>query len=763
MSVESSSEADRGSLWPPASAPIAPAAVSRTLDEQVERRPLDTSNAYVAWNRDRLRGRLASRDEEWPLPPLVGGVNVFVLHPTRQVTPANTLFGALRRRGYVIYAPARPGGGASTIAQCHLLIVLIDEASATALAEGSLEIWMEVLAAARAVELPVLGVWFSGDALPAPFEAGAVLDLRGLADVDVDVAVGASFPERLVYVIGTRGDRTLRSVGPRGAGDLEGVRHAVEYLDDLGEFVSIQLVSGPTEVDPSDAPEVMGLERLLDPTRRRLAARNDPQLWPGLRDELRRAGDENAERGIEAWNRERLAARQAGRAGGARELPIVGAPRIFISYRWESLEHKAWVDRLSGDLFGRGYDVVFDRHPDEIDDPHGPDDIFFRIAACTIFLAVVTDAYVDAIEPAGEASQSWSAREWEEAIALHRQADTLGDPDDLRIVGVRPSGSRLPPDLEPDSVVDLSDGPDDFGRLDAPFPELDVSLGITIAGRRLAVGPVRRGDIDAVLTAMEPAIDAGAFVEAQLWRLGTSGESDPELAYAAGVSAFNSGNARRDAGDSAGARAAYRTAAALGVGKPSAMAVFNLAALDQSDGYHDEAVAGYRVALAAEDAEVRAAGGLALGRLLAEVGDEDEAVEAYAETIRSGHPDYARAASLEAPGAAVWLGFRLHDAGDLAGAEAAYELAAATHDPVHAGVAAYNLGTLRRERGDLPGARAAYAQAAAEDDEEAAQRAWFNLGQLLREGGDAEAAARAFSVAERGPDADVAARARAQL
>src|SRR3954469_21847334 len=106
---------DRGPLWPPAAAPIAPADVSRTLDEQLERRPYDTSDAWTQWNRDRLRQRLASREEPWPLPPPVGTVNVFAFHPAGQLTPADPLLGALKRLGYMLYAAARPGGGASSI------------------------------------------------------------------------------------------------------------------------------------------------------------------------------------------------------------------------------------------------------------------------------------------------------------------------------------------------------------------------------------------------------------------------------------------------------------------------------------------------------------------------------------------------------------------------------------------------------------------------------------------------------------------------
>ena len=315
---------DRSPRWPPAAAPIAPTDVLRALDEQLEHRPYDTTDLWAQWNRDRLRQRLASREESWPLPAPAGTVNVFVLHPAGQLTRAHPLLAALKRLGYMIYAAARPGGGASSIPVCHLLVVLVDEASTPLLEQGSLDDWTELLTAARDAALPVLGAWTGGHDLPAPFEPDAVLDLRDTADVDA--AVAATFPERQVLVLGERGDGTCRIIGPLGAGDIAGIRMAVGYMDDLGEFVSIRLASGPTEVDAPNPDKAVGLDRLLDPSRSRLAARNDPQLWPELRDELARAREENTRRGIEAWNRHRLEARQQGRAGGAREelLPALG-------------------------------------------------------------------------------------------------------------------------------------------------------------------------------------------------------------------------------------------------------------------------------------------------------------------------------------------------------------------------------------------------------------------------------------------------------
>ena len=39
----------------------------------------------------------------------------------------------------------------------------------------------------------------------------------------------------------------------------------------------------------------------------------------------------------------------------------MNAPKVFISYSHDSKEHKAWVAKLSGELRGKGVDVVLDQ------------------------------------------------------------------------------------------------------------------------------------------------------------------------------------------------------------------------------------------------------------------------------------------------------------------------------------------------------------------------------------------------------------------
>ena len=153
--------------------------------------------------------------------------------------------------------------------------------------------------------------------------------------------------------------------------------------------------------------------------------------------------------------------------------------------------------------------MTFDRHPETLDDSTGPDESFFRIASCTVFLAVITDAYVNVIsKPQGNKSP-WSAREWTEATQLQRQGQLAGDPDDPKIIGIWRSGSRLPPGLSPERVLDFRAMPNSMRLLDTMFPELDVILEVHDRGRSFEVGPLHRRDIRNVMETIEPE----AFVQ----------------------------------------------------------------------------------------------------------------------------------------------------------------------------------------------------------------------------------------------------------
>jgi tetratricopeptide (TPR) repeat protein len=102
-------------------------------------------------------------------------------------------------------------------------------------------------------------------------------------------------------------------------------------------------------------------------------------------------------------------------------------PRIFLSYKWESDELKAWVTSLADELMAVGWNLVFDRDYDQRIH-RTVEEFISQLMGCGIFLAIATPAYVDnAIYPPRH-DPSWVFDECQSAmlgeLRLHRIALT---------------------------------------------------------------------------------------------------------------------------------------------------------------------------------------------------------------------------------------------------------------------------------------------------------------------------------------------------
>jgi len=117
---------------------------------------------------------------------------------------------------------------------------------------------------------------------------------------------------------------------------------------------------------------------------------------------LQRAEQVERQYGRMLWSRDLL--RQdldAERRG--RVLPRArNAPRLFISYRWgfdaaydEDLSLD--VHEFAGWLFGRGYDLVYDRDPRHVDKGLGPAELLWLLPGCSQMIAIVTDGYQERV------------------------------------------------------------------------------------------------------------------------------------------------------------------------------------------------------------------------------------------------------------------------------------------------------------------------------------------------------------------------------
>jgi len=67
-------------------------------------------------------------------------------------------------------------------------------------------------------------------------------------------------------------------------------------------------------------------------------------------------------------------------------------PRIFVSYKWGTDAQNRWVGKLAEGIRARGFAVVYDGYRDETED-HDVEDFVSRIADCSVFVAVITNAY----------------------------------------------------------------------------------------------------------------------------------------------------------------------------------------------------------------------------------------------------------------------------------------------------------------------------------------------------------------------------------
>lgn len=77
-------------------------------------------------------------------------------------------------------------------------------------------------------------------------------------------------------------------------------------------------------------------------------------------------------------------------------------PRVFVSYRWESPEHVKWVWRFVQDLLRRRIDVMYDRYHflsrSDRPDPHGAAVLVKKMAACHVFMPILTPKYMERIK-----------------------------------------------------------------------------------------------------------------------------------------------------------------------------------------------------------------------------------------------------------------------------------------------------------------------------------------------------------------------------
>ena len=256
------------------------------------------------------------------------------------------------------------------------------------------------------------------------------------------------------------------------------VEHALRI--DPADEVALALRQRILERSPAGAPgapawdAVMTFGRLADANalHEQIATRREGgRILPGL---LGRAKALNDNAGFLAWDPERLAADPVGDPGPdviRLTPPTPSAPRLFLSYAWSPDDHTAvahgyeqdmLMEAFAGGLFGRGYQIVYDRDPRNVDKALDEIHVLRRLYDCNYFVPVVTERYLEKIAPQSPVRGMVGA-EWDLACQL-------ADAGFLAFIAVWLSGKKLPRRFTSQNSVDLRDGNIFGAPVDAMFP-----------------------------------------------------------------------------------------------------------------------------------------------------------------------------------------------------------------------------------------------------------------------------------------------------
>jgi hypothetical protein len=213
---------------------------------------------------------------------------------------------------------------------------------------------------------------------------------------------------------------------------------------------------------------------------------------------LNRAAELEVQYGRMLWDRDLVAQDlEAERTG--RILPRASnAPRLFISYRWsfdESYDEdlSLIIHEFVGWLFGRGYDIVYDRDPRHIAKRFSSDEILWLLPSCSQMIVMVTDGYQNRIlDPQ---CTSPACQEFALAPYLYRANKQP------RLLGLWFQGDQLrAPVFSKEWIVDFRDQDVFLQHREATFPVRQYQIECHDEGKVEVLGPMRR-------VAVRPTID----------------------------------------------------------------------------------------------------------------------------------------------------------------------------------------------------------------------------------------------------------------
>lgn len=215
---------------------------------------------------------------------------------------------------------------------------------------------------------------------------------------------------------------------------------------------------------------------------------------------LRYPGDLNRSQGMQAWDPKLIKLDLEAERHGRELPPPIGAPRLFLSYCWswgKQSSDMQIIDFFAGDLFNRGYDLVFDRDPRHFEKGLSAEDLLLLLPSCTHFLALITKEYTDRIMNPGHHRTSPVRQEWALATNLSRSNKRPV------FMGLWFSGNELPRPFTPDTVLDFR-GYEGAQLKDRVFPVCEFTVvGQRPDGSARMIGPLKRVEVPHAIKVLE--------------------------------------------------------------------------------------------------------------------------------------------------------------------------------------------------------------------------------------------------------------------
>ncbi|HJU55391.1 MAG TPA: toll/interleukin-1 receptor domain-containing protein [Pyrinomonadaceae bacterium] len=183
---------------------------------------------------------------------------------------------------------------------------------------------------------------------------------------------------------------------------------------------------------------------------------------------------------------------------------------IFVSYRWESQAHQAWVKRLVNDLQARGYDVYLDQNIQaEREEPLPVPELISLLARSNRFLMVLSEGYLERIEPNDERGSIKDGWVWDEyQTAIH-----LANLGRIKSWLVAWRSGKLPDWVKEEQVWDFRDDAQYEAVMNAAFPPQMVRIiGVRPDGSARIVGPIERVKTNVVGRQLESTGEFDHFV-----------------------------------------------------------------------------------------------------------------------------------------------------------------------------------------------------------------------------------------------------------